>query len=169
MVTLYLLRHGKAKTAAELPDIERPLATRGREDADTMGRQLAAADVPPELILCSAAQRARETLASVLPHLTTDQRIEIEQALYTFDAETVLQRLRETPKGVRSVLVIGHNPGLEVLTGTLSADGTPSAMAQLSTKFPTCALAQIELTTDDWAGLAPKAGRLVRLAIPKDS
>lgn len=166
MVTLYLLRHGEAESAADLSDIERPLDARGRADADTMGRRLAAADDPPELILCSAAQRARETLSGVIPHLNNDHRIEVEHALYTFEAESVLHRLREAPRSVRSLLVIGHNPGLEVLTGMLAADGTPSAMTQLSTKFPTCALAQIELTTDDWAGLAPKAGRLIRLSIP---
>jgi len=167
MVTLYLLRHGKAKTAANLDDIARPLAERGHQDADAMGARLAGCEIKPSLILCSAAQRARETLAGVLPHLGGSYTIEIEEGLYAFEQEVVLKRLLAIPKRHAAALLIGHNPALESLTGSLSADGTPSAMRQLTIKFPTCALAELRFTTDDWASIGPKSGRLMQLSIPK--
>ena len=165
MVTLHLLRHGEAKSAPEFADIERPLAEHGRSDSDRMGRLLATYDAPPGLILCSSAQRARETLAGVLPHLGATYRVEVEEQLYTFDTAPVSDRLRQVPKAESSVLLIGHNPALENLTAELSVDGTPSALRQLTTKFPTCALATIEFTFEDWAVLGPKMGRLARLAL----
>ncbi len=166
MVTLHLLRHGKAKSAPEFADIERPLAERGRSDSDGMGRLLAATDAPPSLILCSSAQRARETLAGVLSHLGGTYRVDVEEQLYTFDPAPISARLRQVPQSEGSVLLIGHNPALENLTAELSADGTPSALRQLATKFPTCALATIEFTFEDWAVLGAKTGRLIRLAMP---
>jgi phosphohistidine phosphatase len=169
MVTLHLLRHAKAKSAPELRDIDRPLAERGRRDADSMGRRLAEWAVNPTLILCSSAQRARETLAGILPHLSGSRTIEIEEGLYNFDQSIVLKRLSDIEGDNATILVIGHNPALEQLTGYLAADGAPSAMRQLSIKFPTCTLATLEFTFDDWASIGPKTGRLIRLSIPEEA
>ncbi len=169
MVTLHLLRHAKAKSAPELRDIDRPLAERGHRDADTMGRRLAEWAVNPTLILCSSAQRARETLAGIVPHLSGSRTIEIEEGLYDFNQDIVLKRLSRISDNHATILVIGHNPALEQLTGYLAADGAPSAMRQLSTKFPTCALATLEFTFDDWASIGPKTGRLIRLSIPEET
>ncbi|MBT5496838.1 MAG: histidine phosphatase family protein [Alphaproteobacteria bacterium] len=169
MVTLHLLRHAKAKSAPELRDIDRPLAERGHRDADTMGQRLAEWAVNPALILCSSAQRARETLAGILPHLSGSRTIEIEEGLYNFDQSIVFKRVSDCVSDDTTILVIGHNPALEQLTGYLAADGAPSAMRQLNTKFPTCALATLEFTFNDWASIGPKTGRLIRLSIPGES
>ena len=169
MVTLHLLRHAKAKSAPELRDIDRPLAERGHRDADTMGQRLAEWAVNPALILCSSAQRARETLAGILPHLSGSRTIEIEEGLYNFDQSIVFKRVSDCVSDDTTILVIGHNPALEQLTGYLAADGAPSAMRQLNTKFPTCAVATLEFTFNDWASIGPKTGRLIRLSIPGES
>ena len=169
MVTLHLLRHAKAKSAPELRDIDRLLAERGHRDADTMGQRLAEWAVNPALILCSSAQRARETLAGILPHLSGSRTIEIEEGLYNFDQSIVFKRVSDCVSDDTTILVIGHNPALEQLTGYLVADGTPSAMRQLNTKFPTCSLATLEFTFNDWASIGPKTGRLIRLSIPGES
>ena len=169
MVTLHLLRHAKAKSAPELRDIDRPLAERGHRDADTMGQRLAEWAVNPALILCSSAQRARETLAGILPHLSGSRTIEIEEGLYNFDQSIVFKRVSDCVSDDTTILVIGLNPALEQLTGYLAADGAPSAMRQLNTKFPTCALATLEFTFNDWASIGPKTGRLIRLSIPGES
>ena len=169
MVTLHLLRHANAKSAPELRDIDRPLAERGHSDADTMGQRLAEWAVNPALILCSSAQRARETLAGILPHLSGSRTIEVEEGLYHFDLDIVFKRISDIASGDATILVIGHNPALEQLTEYLAADGTPSAMRQLNTKFPTCALATLEFTFNDWASIGPKSGRLIRLSIPEET
>ena len=105
-----------------------------------MSRRLVDWGATPSLVLCSAAQRARETLAGVVRSLNGNTRIEIEETLYTFDPNEIMRRLIQTPGSDTDVLLIGHNPALEVTTGLLAADGNPAAMRQLSLKFPTCAL-----------------------------
>jgi phosphohistidine phosphatase len=169
MVTLHLLRHAKSKSAPELKDIDRPLAEQGRRDADTMGQRLAEWRVNPGLILCSSAKRARESLASILPHLSGSHTIEIDEGLYNFDQSIVLNRLSDIADDHATILIIGHNPALEKLTSYLAADGTTSAMQQLNTKFPTCALATLEFTFDEWRSIGPKTGRLIRLFIPGEA
>jgi len=169
MVTLHLLRHAKAKSAPELRDIDRPLAERGHSDADTMGQRLAEWAVNPSLILCSSAQRARETLAGILPHLSGSRTIEVEERLYNFEQNIVFKVISGIASGDATILVIGHNPALKQLTRYLVADGTHSAVQQLNTKFPTCALATLEFTFNDWASIGPKSGRLIRLSIPGET
>lgn len=169
MVTLHLLRHAKAKSAPELADIDRPLAEQGHRDADTMGLRMAEWNISPTLILASAAQRARETLAGILPHLSENCTIEVERTLYSFNSDTVLSRLKSVPKPHETVLIVGHNPAMEQMTSALASDGSPSALNQLSRQFPTCALATLEFTFDEWASIAPKTGRLVRLSVPGES
>lgn len=166
MVTLYLLRHGQAKSAPEYADIDRPLTEIGLWEAKKAAAQLEKWQAALSLILCSSSQRTRDTLAAIQSEIRPGPRIEIEEILYSFDPETVLTRLKSIPKSETSVLVIGHNPALEQLTGLLAADGTPSAMRQLATVFPTCALAKLAFTTDDWASLGPNTGRLEALSIP---
>ena len=169
MVTLHLLRHAKAKSAPELRDIDRPLAERGHSDADTMGQRLAEWAVNPALILCSSAQRARETLAGILPHLSGSRTIEVEEGLYNFDQDIVFKIISDIASGDATILVIGHNPALEQLTSYLAADGTPSDMQQLNIKFPTCALATLEFSFEEWRSIGPKTGRLIRLFIPGEA
>ena len=168
MLRLYFLRHGKTKSATDLADIDRPLAERGHQDAAQMGRRLVDWGATPSLVLCSAARRARETLAGVVPNLNGNTRIEVEETLYTFDPNEIMRRLIQIPGSDTDVLLIGHNPALEVTTGLLAADGNPAAMRQLSFKFPTCALAALEFTTDSWPALGPNTGRLAKLSTPTE-
>lgn len=168
MLRLYFLRHGKAKTAANLADIDRPLAERGHLDAALMGRRLADWGEGPNLILCSAAQRARETLAGIIQSLNGNTIIEIEERLYTFDPAEVLGRLAEIPKSNAAVLLIGHNPALEMATEFLTTGSSSTAMHKLSTKFPPCALATLEFSTDSWPTIGANTGRLVGFSTPKE-
>ena len=108
-------------------------------------------------------------MAGILPHLSGSRTIEIEEGLYNFDQSIVFKRVSDCVSDDTTILVIGHNPALEQLTGYLAADGAPSTMRQLNTKFPTCALATLEFTFNDWASIGPKTGRLIRLSIPGES
>ena len=168
MLRLYFLRHAKAKTDADLTDIDRPLAERGRLDAAQMASRLTDWAEGPNLVLCSAAQRARETLASIIPSLNGNILINIEVRLYTFDPTEVLGRLAEIPQSNATVLLIGHNPALEIATKFLTAGSSPAAMHQLNTKFPPCALATLQFNTDSWPAIGAKTGRLVRFSTPKE-
>lgn len=133
MSRLYLLRHAKSSWKdASLPDHDRPLAPRGRRASKAIGRYLRDQDVVPELVLCSSAKRARQTLERLGP-AGLDARIEPE--LYGASAHELLARLRSVPEQVGSVMLIGHNPAMQQLAYEL---------AGLDDKFPTAALATLE-------------------------
>jgi phosphohistidine phosphatase len=155
MKRLYVLRHAKSSwDDADLADHDRPLSGRGRRAADAIGRHLRAHGIEPELVLCSSAARTRETLARIGLEGT------IERELYGAGAGELLARLRDVPPGIQSVLVIGHNPGMHDLALALS--GEPGD------KYPTGALATIELDIGDWSAIAPGSGRMIGFVRPRE-
>ncbi|MGH7008726.1 MAG: SixA phosphatase family protein, partial [Stellaceae bacterium] len=94
-------------------DRARGLSDAGRDSARTMAAAAAERHLTPSLVLCSDAVRTRETLDIVLPALKPAPDIVYEEALYLADAKQLLQRLRRVPDDVRSVMLVGHNPGLQ--------------------------------------------------------
>lgn len=168
MSRLTLLRHAKSAWAdAGLDDFDRPLTERGRTAAVKMAHAMTAAGISPSLILCSAAQRARETLAFALPILCADCRIEIERGLYLASAETLLGRLRAIEGADSDVLMIGHNPGLQELALLLMQPTESDAYRDLTAKFPTAALAEIEFRQGRWSKLKQHRGTLRRYVKPR--
>jgi len=146
MGTLYLLRHAKSSwDDPGLVDHDRPLAPRGRRNASAIADHLRAEGIVPELVLCSTAQRARETLAALLPALDGESEMLVESGLYASSADELLARLHAVPEHVSSVLVIAHNPGLEDLAARLAPDEAPD-------RFPTAALLALE-SGGTWASL----------------
>ena len=140
---LWLLRHAKsAWDDPSLADVDRPLAARGITAASAMAAHLATSGVRPQLVLCSAGQRARQTLAAVLPSVGSDLEVRIESGLYTFDDEVLLRRLHQVADDVRTVLLVGHNPAFHDLA--LRIAGSGSARDRVAEKLPTCALVTIE-------------------------
>ena len=108
---LWLLRHAKSSwDEPELDDRDRPLAPRGEQSADRMRDYVLAEGIRPAVVLCSSALRTRQTLARVLSALGPELEVHIEPGLYTFDAASLLERVRAIPDGV-SAMLIGHNPG----------------------------------------------------------
>jgi phosphohistidine phosphatase len=118
---LYLLRHAKSsRKQPELADHERPLTGRGRRAASAIARHLREHDVTPELVLCSTARRARETLERLEPALGT-AAVRHEPQLYRASADVLLERLHSVPDDVASVMLIGHNPAIEQLALDLAS------------------------------------------------
>jgi phosphohistidine phosphatase len=166
MRQIWLLRHAKSSwDDAGLADRDRPLSPRGARGAAAIAAHLATVE-PPRLVLCSSALRARQTLAAVLPSLGTDLEIRIEPELYTFDADALLARLRRLDDDMASVMLVGHNPALEDLAMELCATG--ELRERLDRKFPTAALATIELSDVPWTSLAGGQGRIVGFVTPAD-
>ena len=164
MRTLYLLRHAKSSwDDPALPDHERPLAPRGRRDGKRIAEHLRRAGIEPELVLCSPAARTRETLALVQRGWKAST-VQVEDELYGATAEALLQRLRLVPDRVRSVMLIGHNPGLEALALVLAEAG--EELEVLAEKFPTGALATLEFGAA-WSALAPEGATLAAYVVPK--
>jgi phosphohistidine phosphatase len=161
---LYLLRHAKSSCKEPgLADQDRPLARRGRRAAKAIGRHLREQGVEPELVLCSTARRARETLEGIEPALGRGA-IRVEPELYGAGAADLLARLREIAARVRSVMVIGHNPGLEQLALLLARHGP--RVQEL--EFPTGALATLAFRGDGWAALDRGTAELIEFIRPRD-
>lgn len=164
---LWFLRHAKSSWDDDsTPDVERPLAARGRRGAETMAAWLATSDVRPELVLCSSARRARETLAIVLPGLGDRFEVRVEPVMYTFDHDVLLGRIATVPDDVRQILVIGHNPAIERAVGTLAMRG--ERLADLREKYPTGALAALSLEIDGWRAIGPGCATLTAFVTPRD-
>jgi len=164
---LFLLRHAKSSwDDPGLDDHERPLAPRGRRAVEVLGEHLRDNDIHPALVLCSSSRRTRETLDGVAPGGETL----IEAELYHADAEQLLERLRQVSDDVESVMVIGHNPTMQITALRLSdangSDGDGSHRAQISQKFPTGALATLSFDCR-WSELGPGCARLVDYVQPK--
>jgi len=165
MSRLYLLRHAKSSwDDPGLRDHDRPLASRGRKAATRLAEHLRTEGIRPELVLCSSALRARQTLERLQGVLGT-AAVLVEDALYAADADELLLRLRRVPETARSVMVIAHNPGLQDLAVELAPSGPD--VERLREKFPTGALAAIDLDAA-WDDLAWGVGRLTSLTVPRD-
>lgn len=163
-----MLRHAKSSWADPLAgDHDRPLAPRGERAARRIAEHLRTAGIRPELILCSSARRTRDTLDLLQPVLEAGSEIRIEDDLYGADATLMLDHLRMVDPTVRSTMIIGHNPGLQELALALAGDGAESAVRQLRTKFPTCALVTLDLSGSDWAGLGEGQAHLTSLVLPR--
>lgn len=167
MRLLYLLRHAKSSWGDPgLEDRDRPLNSRGRRAARLVAEHLRAEGVSPELVLCSASLRTRQTLAAILPTLEGELEARIEVALYSAGAEELVERLRTVPASTSSVLVIGHNPGLHELA--LSLAGTGRDLERLREHFPTGALATLAVPEPGWAELAEGDAELTGYAVPRE-
>jgi phosphohistidine phosphatase len=167
MRTLYLLRHAKSDRGnPELSDIERPLAPRGRRDAPTMAGYMREHDYRPDIILCSPATRTRETLTLLQPVLGPGVPVEYDHKLYPGSPDLLLQRLRDVDETIGSVLLIGHNPGLERLASALAPRGDRRALGRMREKFPTCGLAVIHLHIDRWEQTDLGSGALTDFMVP---
>ena len=169
MKTLFLLRHAKSSWSQPgLSDHERPLDTRGQRAATLMGSYLAQRGARPAMILCSSARRARETLDRVLPQLDPAPLVHVEEEIYLASPGKLLARLAGVDPGVRDLLVIGHNPGLQDLAEGLAGSGDAQLLRRLRQKFPTAALAALRFEVAGWNELGPGDGLLCDFATPKD-
>jgi phosphohistidine phosphatase len=163
---LYLLRHAKSSWEEPgLADHDRPLARRGRRAAKAIGGYLREQGVEPELVLCSTARRARETLERIEPTLGRGD-VCVEPGLYGAPPAVLLTRLREIPVAVRSVMVIGHNPGLQELALVLARHG--SSVRELKAKFATGALATLAFRGSGWPALDRGVAELIDFIRPRD-
>ena len=112
MKTLYLLRHAKSSWGdSELSDFDRPLNNRGLKEAREIAEYMAENEYIPELILCSTAKRTRKTLEEILKALKFEGEANYLESLYLASSNTIGEAIKSV--NVESLLVIGHNPGIE--------------------------------------------------------
>jgi len=160
---LILLRHAKSDWP-DVPDQDRPLAKRGRRDAPKIGRWLHEHAYLPEVVICSAARRTRQTWKLVARELGGSPSVTFEPRAYAASAMTLLYLVRELPAGCQTALLVGHNPGIADLATSLALppDGDDAPL-----RFPTAAVAVLNFP-GGWAGLSPGQARLLDYTTPAD-
>jgi len=164
-----VLRHAKSDWGEPgLADHDRPLAPRGHRGAELLAAHLRAERTAPDLVLCSTALRARETLELVRPALPQGTEVFFERRLYGAGVPELVDRLQELTPDVGAVLVVGHNPGCQDLVLDLAGAGDPALLARVEAKFPTAALATLDLAVDGWTDVASGTGTLVGLVTPRE-
>jgi phosphohistidine phosphatase len=167
MKRLILLRHAKSARPAGVADHERPLARRGLDDSRTMGFYLKQEMLLPDLVLVSTSNRTRQTWDIVIQGLGEVPSARFEPRLYDASAARLSTVIAETQDAVGALLLIGHNPGIADLALRLAGHGDRYALARMRAKFPTCALAVLDLPGKDWHTLTAGAARLDRFVTPK--
>jgi phosphohistidine phosphatase len=162
---LHLLRHAKSSwDEPGLDDHERPLTPRGQRAAARLAVWIGEHGPRPQLVLCSTAVRARQTLDLVADALG-EPPVELEEALYHASAGELAARVRRLDDGLLDVLVVGHNPGLHDVALMLAAPSPERD--EIVAKLPTGALVAIELDVP-WARVAGEGpGRIVSLVVPR--
>ena len=165
MNRLLLLRHAKSSwDDPGLPDHDRPLAPRGHRAAERMAGYLRSNAPHVELVLCSSALRASETLER-MRNAFGDAEIAVEDELYGATDDELLERLRRGADRSDTVALIGHNPGIHDLAIALAGSG--EGLERMRAKFPTGALAVLEFD-GPWPRLARGGARLASFVTPKD-
>jgi phosphohistidine phosphatase len=174
--TLWVLRH--AKTVTDPPkgktDHERPLAPRGRRDADALAQRLGeggdllglASVESPALVLCSTATRTRQTAERVLGAMADPPPVDYRRSIYAASPEEVLREIGTVDDDVRSLMVVGHNPTFHILAAELARPTDRRARRFAEVGFPTTGLAIYRLPAKRWRDAALGTGTLLGLFYP---
>ena len=168
MHQLLFLRHAKSSwDDPKLADRDRPLSKRGRRAAAAMRKAMLDLGLTPNVVLVSPSRRTLETLAALEPWDDTPL-VEPVEALYLATAPQLLAILRGVNETVRSLMLIGHNPGMHELAVLLASTSVASdATRRMTTALPTAALAEFSVATQ-WQQLDAAGTRLVRFLTPRD-
>ena len=150
MSTLILLRHGKSDWSGGEPDHLRPLARRGHRQVPEAGRWLADHVGVIDLAVVSPAERTRETWRLAAAELAVRPPVREDERVYAGSARALLDVVRELPVEVTTVVLVGHNPGLEDLVASLTGHGVP---------MPTSALAVIDIS-GPWSAVGDTVAEL---------
>lgn len=166
---LILLRHAKSAWPDGIADRERPLAERGRKAAPIIGAYMAREKLIPDLALVSPARRAQETWKLVREALSKKVAERETPDIYEVAAERILEVIRTVEPAIRTLLIVGHNPGMEKAASLLVANGDPDAIGRMKEKFPTAGLAVIDFDVDGWDEVTKGSGYLDRFVAPRSA
>jgi phosphohistidine phosphatase len=160
MKTLYLLRHAKSSWAdVSLADFDRPLNDRGLDAAPFMGRFIAENNFFPDVILTSPARRAEQTARLVKEAAGIPDSIKFDERIYEASPQMLSQVVSELDNALTSVMLVGHNPGIEGFIRFLTGSLEP---------MPTAALAVIDLSIQKWDDISSNKGTVQQIARPKE-
>ena len=168
MRCLLLMRHAKAERGGPgRSDFDRILEPRGRADAKTIGAYLTRHRSIPDHAVVSPAARTRETWTRAAGAFGQVPPASFEDPLYDASPAAIMEVIKRTSDSVGTLLLIGHNPGLQELAAMLIASGDVDARERLGREFPTSALATISFAVEKWSDVHARGGRLEHFITPK--
>lgn len=161
MKYLLLNRHAKSDWGnPQLNDFDRPLNSRGENDAPRMGKRLFERDPNIDLIISSPANRAITTAKLMAKELGyAVENIQQEPKIYEAQVSQLLKIINQIDNDYETVLMYGHNPGFTDLADYLTGSGILN--------IPTCGICKISFDFDDWAEVSAHTGKLVYFDFPK--
>lgn len=169
MTQLTVLRHAKSSwDHAGLDDFDRPLNERGRKAAQSLGRELKRRRIRFDQVIASPAVRVRETIDGLIEGYGKLADVRFDPQIYGASAEALLNIVRHIPETVHAPLLVGHNPGLQQLVLALAREDGDGMRSRISEKFPTAALALIELSAVRWDELETQSGTIAELILPRE-
>ena len=139
MKTIHFLRHAKSSwDNFELKDYDRPLSTRGIQDADLMGNYFRSKKIKLDLVISSPSKRTTETLE----HFFQFERpkVQFEESIYHATLDEILDVIFSVPENTDTIMLVGHNPSMHEITEYLSN--------KFINKYPTCCLASLAINTE---------------------
>lgn len=168
MRRLILLRHAKSDWSAPgTPDRERVLSQRGTKAARLIGRYLAEHELVPAHAIVSTAERTRQTWQLLGEAVTAPPSVVFDDRIYEAAPADILAAIADVPKAAATLIVVGHNPGLQSLALMLAGAGNNKARKALVEKYPTGGIAVIDFDLPDWSAVSPGSGRLERFVTPR--
>ena len=168
MLTLMLLRHATAAQHMPDGDFARALTQRGAADAAALGGYLARSNLIPDLAYVSSSIRTLQTFELIGRALGTAPPCSSDRGLYNATAGELRDRLRDVAPAVRTLLIVGHNPGIMDVAVALARDGDPAEIERMRGRFPPCGLAILTFDTQDWRDAKSSGGRLDLFLAPDD-
>ena len=158
MKNLYLLRHAKSSwDDFALKDFDRPLSTRGIQDAELMGNYFKSKRKVLDLVLSSPSKRTEETLEHFF--IKTSQNIIFNESIYHSSEQNIYSVINDVEKNINSLMIVGHNPSMHEFSESFSG--------QFIEKFSTCSLASFEFD-DEWVNVCENLGNLTEFKIPSE-
>lgn len=169
MKILTLLRHAKSSwDDPAMRDFDRPLNRRGRAAARAMGREMRTLELGFDAVVASPAVRVVETVTGLAEGYGRDLDPAYDRRIYLASQSVLLDIVREADDADDRLLLLGHNPGFELLALSLARDEDSAARAALAEKYPTAALAEIAMPIARWRDATPGIGSLSRFVRPRD-
>lgn len=146
MKSITFVRHAKSSWKFKVDDHERPLNKRGHFDANFMASISVVKSITPEFVLCSTAQRARETCDYFIKNQVFGvDEVEYNPNIYDFSGFQLANEIRNLNPKLSNILIIGHNHALTDIVNSMTTD--------MLDPIPTCGLVQLSFSSNKWSDL----------------
>jgi len=158
MKKLILVRHAKSSWKHDVIDHERPLNSRGLQDADLVSQHLKSSNISPNLVLSSDAYRAKKTAEIFISNLGINPKLlRFNHSLYDFSGELLTDVIKSCDSNVDVLMVFGHNHAITDFVNTFGD--------QFIENVPTSGVVSIEFNINKWTLL--EKGHITNTVFPK--